>query len=304
MTTVLAPVLRHPGAGSPPPEPDAGVAVTRGLLGGVAFAAGVVGVAMLLWPGSTGRYFSWRLEPGARRLARRRVATSPRRSCSAGRRRARSWTGAARPVRRPCSGSAAPTLVVTGVHREVFDFGRWQAVAWVVLFAASVTSFATLVARARPRRGRPRPTARDLPDAARAVLAVLAVALRRPSPWCCGPAPGAVSDHGPIAAGPMGLRFLGSWAAFLALVRPLRRRPRLAGGGPPARSPPSSPSRSPALVATVGPPRRPPRRPGAPASLAALAVLADRRGCQCSGRLVEWCSQRRGVEQSGSSSGS
>ena len=30
--------------------------------------------------------------------------------------------------------------------------------------------------------------------------------------------PGAVSEHGPVAAGPLGLRFVGSWAAFLALT--------------------------------------------------------------------------------------
>ena len=48
MTTVTAPDLRHPDAGSPPPEHGAGVAVTitRGLLGGVPAPAGVIVVAM------------------------------------------------------------------------------------------------------------------------------------------------------------------------------------------------------------------------------------------------------------------
>jgi hypothetical protein len=55
---VLAPDVRRFGAGAPPPAPGAGVAVSRWLLGGVAFAAGIVGLAMLAWPGSTGRYFS------------------------------------------------------------------------------------------------------------------------------------------------------------------------------------------------------------------------------------------------------
>ena len=46
-------------------------------------------------------------------------------------------------------------------------------------------------------------------------------------------APGAVSQHGPIVAGPMGLRFVGAWAAFLAMtarhagIRPSRAASRL-----------------------------------------------------------------------------
>ena len=112
-------------------------------------------------------------------------------------------------------GLAVPTLVVTGVHHEVFDFGRWQAVAWIFLFAASVTSFAMLVL-ARGRAAGPAPMAPTSPTprapcwpCSPCVYGTVAVVL-----WA---APGAVSDHGPITAGPMGLRFLGSWAAFLAL---------------------------------------------------------------------------------------
>jgi hypothetical protein len=189
------------------------MAVTRGLLGGVAFAAGLVGVAMLLWPGSTGRYFSWRLSPApvASLVGAFYVASAIVFGWAAS---WRSWT-VQRGLCTSVLGLAVPTLVVTGVHHEVFDFGRWQAVAWVFLFAASVTSFAMLVlvrGRAVPSRS----DGPDLPDASRAVLAVLAVLYGTVAVvlWV---APGAVSDHGPITAGPMGLRFLGSWAAFLAL---------------------------------------------------------------------------------------
>ena len=60
-----------------------------------------IGVAMLLWPGSTGRYFSWRLSPAPSPRSSER-STSPRRSCSAGRRRgARGPSSAA--CARPCS---------------------------------------------------------------------------------------------------------------------------------------------------------------------------------------------------------
>lgn len=213
MTTVLAPDLRRPGAGSPPPEPGAGVAVTRGLLGGVAFAAGVVGVAMLLWPGSTGRYFSWRLSPApvASFVGAFYVASAIVFGWAA---TLRSWT-AQRGLCASVLGLAAPTLVVTGVHDEVFDFGRWQALAWVFLFTASVTSFTMLVlVRGEPARNRA--DGPDIPAAARATLAVMAVGYGTVAVvlWL---APAAISDHGPVAAGPMGLRFLGSWAAFLGL---------------------------------------------------------------------------------------
>ena len=169
-------------------------------------------------------------------------------------------------------GLAVPTLVVTGVHHEVFDFGRWQAVAWVFLFAASVTSFATLVARPRPRRRRPdrRPRPRPTPPGpcspcSPSLYGTVAVVL-----WA---APGAVSDHGPIAAGPMGLRFLGSWAAFLALCA---RYAGVHGSRAAARLPVAALVAFPiaGLVATVGHLDDLPRRPGAPACSPRLAVLA------------------------------
>jgi hypothetical protein len=189
------------------------VAVTRGLLGGVAFAAGIVGVAMLLWPGSTGRYFSWRLSPApvASFVGAFYVASAIVFGWAAS---FRSWT-VQRGLCASVLGLAAPTLVVTVAHTEVFDFGRWQAVAWVFLFAASVTSFVTIVLV----RG-PAVAASDdgpaLPDRARAAAALLALGYGTSAVvlWL---APGSVAEHGPIAAGPMGLRFLGSWAAFIAL---------------------------------------------------------------------------------------
>ena len=185
-------------------------AVTRWLLGGVAFAAGVVGVAMLAWPGSTGRFFSWQLAPPA--LAAFVGACYVASALVFGRAAAsRSWP-AQRGLCVAVLGLAAPTLIVTAVHRDVFDFERWQAVAWVALFATSVTSFGSLVLLrpAEPAAG-PR-----LPAPARVVLVATAFAYGTVAVvlWA---APRAVASHGPIAAGPMGLRFVGSWAAFLAL---------------------------------------------------------------------------------------
>ena len=197
-----------------PSVTNAAVPATRGLLGGVAVAAGVVGIAMLLWPGSTGRYFSWQLSPApvASLVGAFYVASAIVFGWAAS---FRSWTvqyGLCTSV----LGLAAPTLVVTAMHVEVFDFGRWQAVAWVFLFGASVTSFAMLVLV----RGRPDASpddGPDLPAAARAALAIVAVVYGTVAVvlWT---APGAISEHGPIVAGPMGLRFVGAWAAFLALA--------------------------------------------------------------------------------------
>ena len=47
--------------------------------------------------------------------------------------------------------------------------------------------------------------------------------------------PGEVSEHGPITAGPLGLRFVGSWAAFLALTAAYAATAPAVGRSPPAR---------------------------------------------------------------------
>ena len=213
-TAAREPAPRRPAADPVPPPPSgpaAGAAITRWLLAGVAFAAGLIGMAMVLAPGSTGRYFSWQLNPpalaafvGAAYIASAIVFGS---AAFAG-----SWA-AQRGLCASVLGLAVPTLVITAVHRDVFDFGRWQAIAWVVLFISSVTSFSALV------RQRGRATAAHGPvlgPPARAMLCVLALAYAAVAVvlWAV---PGAASDHGPVAAGPLGLRFVGSWAAFLAL---------------------------------------------------------------------------------------
>ena len=226
---------------------------------------------MLLWPGSTGRYFSWRLSPApiASLVGAFYVASAI----------VFGWAAHVPPLDAAAwsvhsvLGLAAPTLVVTAVHREVFDFGRWQAVAWVFLFVASVTSFATLVARPRARR---------------------AVADRRPRP--AGPGAGRPGRARRRATAPS------PCVLWLVPARGLRARsdrrrpdgpavPRLVGGVPRPRAPgtPAStpPGRRPGfrvaalvafpiagLVATVGAPRRPPHRTGRVLVLAALAGLA------------------------------
>ena len=186
--------------------------ITRVLLGGVAFAAGLVGVAMLIAPRSTGTFFSWGLAPAplAAFVGACYVASALVFGWAAW---VEPWVGQ-RGLCVAVLGLAAPTLVATAHHRDVFDFGRWQAIAWVVLFVASVFSFGTLdLRRRRDRSTSPfafGPAARLILGAVSVVYAAAAAVL-----WAW---PGTVSDYGPITAGPLGLRFVGSWAAFLALT--------------------------------------------------------------------------------------
>ena len=234
---------------------------------------------MLLWPGSTGRYFSWQLSPApvASLVGAFYVASAIVFGWAAS---FRSWTvqhGLCTSV----LGLAAPTLVVTAMHGEVFDFGRWQAIAWVFLFGASVTSFAMLVLV----RGRPEPSADDgpdLPGAARAALAVLAVVYGAVAVvlWVA-PARG-------LAARPDRRRPHGS-ALRRRLGRvprhdsPPRRRPPQPSGVPPprrrawwrSRSPASSP-RSATSTSCV-PLRRPSCSPPSPL-LAGVGLSVQRAG--------------------------
>ena len=184
----------------------------RGLFTVVGVVAGLVGVVMLVAPGSTGDYFSWPIgpEPLARLVGGFYLASAVVFGRAAFR---DDWTG----VRGLCVGVLAltlPTLAATAVHHDVFDFGRWQAAAWVALFVSSPIAFGTVLAakRAEPIDGGPR-----LPRSGRAALAVLsaayaalAVILWFSLEWA--------SSHAPFAVASMGGRFLGCWAAFLATL--------------------------------------------------------------------------------------
>jgi hypothetical protein len=136
----------------------------------VVAAAGISGLVLLLAPGSTGRYFSWTLRPRAAAavIGGLYVASAIvfAWALTASRRQAR-------PLVVGILGLAVPTLVLTIVYDEVFDFSRWQAVLWVVLFVSAPVSAAAILAT----------TAADDPGAARlhtwarALLGVVALAL-------------------------------------------------------------------------------------------------------------------------------
>jgi hypothetical protein len=101
----------------------------------VSVAAGVSGLALLAFPGSTAGYFSWPLAPdpaatiGACYLVASTVyGLALRRGGPAAR-----W-GEARWLLIGVLALSVPIFVATLTHLEVFPFARWQAWAWVLLF--------------------------------------------------------------------------------------------------------------------------------------------------------------------------
>ncbi len=178
----------------------------------VALAAGIVGVLMLAAPRSTGSYFSWAIGPAplAAFVGGCYVASAVVFGWAAA---TQAWPG----LRGLCVavfGLTLPTLLATIRHHDVFDFGRWQAVAWFGLFVASPVLFglSLVVQRGAAGGGGPRLAtwARVLLGAVALGYGVLAVAL-----WAW---PSEMGRHGPFAVAGLGARFAGSWAAFLAIA--------------------------------------------------------------------------------------
>ena len=181
------------------------------LLAGVAVAAGLTGLVLVAFPGSTARFFSWGLEPealvtliGGSYLASAFVfgAALPR-----------DW----HEVRGLAAGTLAltiPILVVTFMHLDVFDFDRWQAWAWVILFVASPLSFGTVLYLSRGSVDGAGPRlvwwARAVSTALAVTFFAAAVAL-----WWD---PERASRSLPLALPPLGGRILGCWISFLAFL--------------------------------------------------------------------------------------
>jgi hypothetical protein len=187
-------------------------AVPRLLCALVALAAGLVGVLMVAAPASSGTYFSWALGPPplASLVGAFYVASAFVFGWAATR---ADWAG----MRGLCVavfGLTLPTLAATSQHLDVFDFTRWQAIAWVALFIASPVLFGTsvfLMGGTVVARG-PR-----LPGWTRAALTVLATAYGAVAVllWCWTDL---VSRHGPFPVAGLGAGFAGAWAAFLAVT--------------------------------------------------------------------------------------
>jgi hypothetical protein len=178
----------------------------------VAVASGVTGVAVLAVPGSTGRYFSWALRPAgaaaliggfyvASAIVFAWALTLP-------------WSQV-HPLVVGVFGLALPTLALTAVHDEVFDFGRWQAVAWVLLFLFAPVFAAVLLATHPPDPG----SDRRLHPATRAVPALLALALLVAAVlvWVDGSRDD-VERWAPVPLVRLTGTYLGAWCSFLGVL--------------------------------------------------------------------------------------
>jgi hypothetical protein len=193
-------------------SPGRAFAVPRVLCALVAFAAGLVGVLMVAAPGSSGTYFSWALGPAplASLVGAFYVASAFVFGWAAAR---ADWAG----MRGLCVavfGLTVPTLAATSQHLDVFDFTRWQAIAWVALFIASPILFGASVFLMRGGVSSDGPS---LPGWARWALGVQAVAYGSLAVllWAV---PDVVSRNGPFAVAGLGAGFAGAWAAFLAVT--------------------------------------------------------------------------------------
>lgn len=178
----------------------------------VLVAAGASGVALMLFPGSTGDYFSWRLQPpGAASLIGGFYLAS---AMAFGAALRLPWRQV-RPLLVSVLFLAVPTLVLTLVHDEVFDFGRWQALAWVGLFVVAPLSAAGILAAApRDRAGGPR-----LPPWSRVALGGLALGLAVVGilVWF-EPTRGDVRRFSPVDLVRLTGAYLGAWCSFLAAL--------------------------------------------------------------------------------------
>ena len=187
----------------------------------VAVLSAVSGVLLVAIPGSTAGFFAWGLGPpplaatcggfflgaaAAFAYFSRRVGVSGRGLCLLG------------------IVFAIPTLGYTLINKSVFDFGRWQALLWLVVFIALSVLFVVL-----PFAGawRLRGVGPGLPTWARAILLVLTVAgiVGAVSLWID---PIGSAAWLPFAPPPLGGRFLGVWsmvvafACLWAAIRPAR----------------------------------------------------------------------------------
>jgi hypothetical protein len=177
----------------------------------VAVVAGIVGVVMLMAPGSTGDYFSWELGPPplASLVGGLYVAST----VVFGLAIAQAW-GAVRGLVAGVLALTLPTLAATLIHSEVFDFSRAVAVIWLILFVASPLTYGSILVLRRTARVAGGP---PLPGRLRMSLGALAVVLTAFGllTWVDRTA---AEELVPFALAPMGAKFLGAWSLFLAVL--------------------------------------------------------------------------------------
>ena len=163
-------------------------------------------------PDATERYFSWPIGPpplaalvGAFYLASAFLFALLARQDD--------WLA----VRGVCFGILAftlPTVAATIRHADLFDWGRWQALAWAALFVGSPLAFSWFLF---VQRGRREPLSVVLPSQARVCLALLASMYAALAQMLLV-APAWMQARSPFALPGLSGRFLGSWCAFLAVL--------------------------------------------------------------------------------------
>ena len=173
-------------------------------------AAGLIGLALLAVPEATGAFFAWEVKPAPLAALAGGVYVGSAIVYAAG---LRVPLAAVRSLLAAAVALSVSVFAITLAHLDIFDLGRLQAWAWLVLFAGfAVATSALLVRRVPPRApGVPlAPWARWALALAAAGLGALGLAL-----WIDPVGTGAA---GPFALPPLGGRFAGSWIVLLAVL--------------------------------------------------------------------------------------
>jgi hypothetical protein len=180
------------------------VLVRRAVFLMVAVAAGMVGLALLIVPESTGSFFAWQLNPESLAAFAGGVyvgsAVLYAAAVRAPWRQARALVAGAVVL-------SVSVLVITLAHLELFDFGRLQAWAWLVLFAGFAVATSALLFVGSRHDGdddavRLARWTRALLGAVGAALVAVGVGL-----WI-----------DPAGLPSLGGRFAGSWTVMLAFL--------------------------------------------------------------------------------------
>jgi hypothetical protein len=180
------------------------VLVRRAVFLMVAVAAGMVGLALLIVPGSARTFFAWGLRPESLAAFAGGVYVGSAVLYAAGLRapwrQARALVAAAAVL-------SISVCVITLTHLEPFDFGRLQAWAWLVLFPGFALATSALLLLGRRRGGDHGGV--ELARGPRALLAVVAAVLA---------AIGLGLWIDPPGLPPLGGRFAGSWTVMLGFL--------------------------------------------------------------------------------------
>jgi hypothetical protein len=180
------------------------VLVRRAVFLMVAVAAGLVGLALLIVPGSSGTFFAWGLKPESLAAFAGGVYVGSAVLYAVGLRAP--WRQA-RALVTAAAVLSVSVCVITLTHLELFDLGRLQAWAWLVLFPGFALATSALLVAGSPQEDDHAGV--ELVRWTRALLGVVAAALA---------AIGLGLWVDPAGLPPLGGRFAGSWSVMLGFL--------------------------------------------------------------------------------------